>query len=313
MAIRLSDAACALMAGDVGLRRSLAGAHITFYEGQQPDSANDNIGTSQSIISFTLNDSVWTGETRAQWKFTLTNTTLGDTCTSVKIGGAAGTNGFDILGGTVTATASDDTTMAAQITAAINANIANCDFTATASSGAVTITAPYGTGVALNTAIVVAAGSGITFTYNDGGGTGAVFTTGVASANGFTFSAPADGSGLAPAEDVFYIQKSVGETWKGKNGFGPAGSVATAVFAGIISGNSYTANWGRLCATAGDDGSAATSGESGYVRVDFSVGTTSAYDVVMQPTNEFVVNTASGYEIESALTSFRLKIDKNMA
>ena len=54
MAIRFSDAATALMAGDCGLRRALSNASITFYTGSQPDSANTGYGTSQPIISFTL-------------------------------------------------------------------------------------------------------------------------------------------------------------------------------------------------------------------------------------------------------------------
>ena len=68
MAIRLSDAAAALMAGDVGLRRALAGAHMTFYTGTQPTSANNAIGTAQPIVAFTKDDSVQTEETLATWE-----------------------------------------------------------------------------------------------------------------------------------------------------------------------------------------------------------------------------------------------------
>jgi len=310
MAIRFSDAATALMAGDVGLRRALSGAHLVFYTGTQPTSGNSSIGTSQPIIAFTVNDGVYVADTKAQWKVTFTDTTANDTITSIKIGGAAGTNSFDILGGTVTASATDDTTLAIQVAAAINANIANCDFTATSSSGVVTISAPKGSGTAFNSCLMVVAGSGVTSTYDPVGG--GVFTTGVASSNGLTFGAPLDGASLSPAEDIFYIEKSSTETWKGKNGFGPATAAATAVFTGIVNGTTYTAGWARICASSGDDGSTATSGETGYIRVDFSVGT-SGTDFVMSPTATFAVNTTSGAEIESVINSFRLKINKKMA
>lgn len=313
MAIRYSDAAAALLAGDMGLRRVFANCHMVLYEGTQPTSANDTIGSSQPLISVTNSDGVWTAETRAQWKFTITNATASDTCTSVKIGGAAGTNAFDILGGTVTISDTNDTTAASEIAAAINANIANGGFTATSSSGAVTITAPKCSGAAFNTCIVIAAGSGLTFTYNDGGGTGAVFTTGVAAVNGLLFAEAANGTALDPAEDVFYIQKLSTQTWKGKNGFGPATAAASAVFSGIINGTTKTAGWGRLYASAGDDGSAATSGATGYIRMDFSVGTASPADAIMTPAATFLMNTASGSEVETVINSFRLKVDKALA
>lgn len=310
MAIRFSDATVALMAGDVGLRRALAGGHLTLYTGSQPASANDSIGTAQPIISFTKDDGVYVAGIRAQWKVTFTNSTISDTITSIKIGGAAGTNSFEILGTTVVASASDDTVLAAQVAAQINSNIGNCDFTATSALGVVTISAPKSSGTAFNSCLMVIAGSGITSTYDPVGG--GVFTTGVASSNGLTFGEPANGTGLSPVEDVFYIEKSASEIWKGKNGFGPATSAATAVYTGIVNGTTYTAGWGRLCASNADDGSTATSGATGYIRVDFSVGT-SGTDLIMTPAATFAVNTNSGAEIESVLGSFRLKIDKKMA
>jgi hypothetical protein len=181
VAIRLSDAAAALVIGNTGLRGAITGAKINFYTGAQPTSANDSIGTAQPIITF--------------------------------------------------------------------------------SSG----------------------GSGV------------------------TFAAPQDGSGLSPAEDVFYIEKTSSETWSGQNGFDSAGTV----FSGITNGDTYQAGWARIIVSVGDTGSDATSGTSGYVRVDFSIGIANA-DCDMLPNTSFLVNTASGSEITSVMSEFILKINKQM-
>jgi len=300
MAIRLSDAAAALMAGDCGLRRALSGAHMVFYTGTQPTTANDTPGSSQAIIAFTQDDGVYVAETRPVWSGVLS--------------GLAGTAGlssivmdnWEILGATVTGTVLD--TIGADIATQINDNIAALDFYATYDTGTDTLSiyGPHGVGTSMNSMVLSVTTTG-TLTFTHTGGTGAVDTSGVAVANGLTFDAPADGAGLSTPEDVFYITKPSGETWKGKNGFGPATAAATAVFSGIVNGNAYTAGWGRICASSGDDGSSATSGESGYIRLDFSVGTGSA-DFLMTPTASFTVNTTSGSEIESVINTFRLKI-----
>lgn len=143
---------------------------------------------------------------------------------------------------------------------------------------------------------------------NDSSGTSQPIIAFTASGLGLEFENPADGSGLTPPEDVFYIEKSSLQTWNGNNGFDSAG----AVFSGITDGSTYTAGWGRIIASVGDSGSDATSGTGGYVRVDFSIGTSNA-DCIMLPTPSFLVNTASGQEYESILSSFILKIKKNMS
>lgn len=302
MAIRLSDAAAYALTGDQGLRKALSNSHIVFYTGTQPLSANASIGSSQAIISFTKNDGQFTPETRAQWKFAITDTTAGDTVTTIYIGG------FEILGGTVTATTSVDNDLAALVAAQINTNIRNCDFTATASTNNVTITAPKGTGTAWNLAAIVCAGSGVTFTYDPVGG--GVKTSGITALNGITFDDPLNGSSLSPAQDVYYIAKPSGETWSGKNGFGPATSSSSTVFTGIVNGTTYTAGWGRIYASSSDDGSSATSGNTGYIRVDFSIGTDNA-DFLVSPTADFTCNTTT--PIESVIDSFVLQLKKKMA
>lgn len=303
MAIRLSDAACALMAGDVGLRRALANAHMVFYTGSQPSSANSSIGTSQPIVAFTKDDSVLTEETLATRAIVFSGLTGTAGLSALKL------DNIEILGTTITNTTL--ATIADDIAEQINAFVGNAGITATSDSiDTVTVTAPKGSGAAFNAAVLAGTESG-TVTATETGG-GAVVVTGVAAVNGLTFSIAADGAGLTPAESNFYISKPAAETWKGKNGFGPATAAATAVFSGITDGNSYTAGWGRICASPGDTGAAATSGASGNIRLDFSIGTSSE-DFVISPSASLTVNTASGSEIESILNTFKLKVAKQPA
>jgi hypothetical protein len=303
MAIRLSDAAAALMAGDVGLRRALANAHMVFYTGSQPATANDAKGTAQPIVAFTGDDSVLTEEALATWVITFSAITATAGLSSLKL------DNIEILGSTVLNTALG--TVADDVADAINAFVNNAGITAVSDGvSAVTVSAPKGSGASWNAAILLGVESGtITATET---GAGAIVVTGVQSLNGLTFDVAADGADLVPAEANFYIAKPAGETWKGKNGFGPATAAATAVFTGIIDANSYTAGWGRICATPGDAGEVATSGEDGAIRVDFSIGTTSE-DFVITPSASLTVNTASGSEIESILNSFKLKVAKQPA
>lgn len=300
MAIRLSDAACALMAGDVGLRRALANAHMVFYTGSQPSSANSAKGTAQPIVAFTKDDSVLTEETLATWVITFSAITGTAGLSSLTL------DNMEILGTTVTNTALG--TVADDVATQINTFVGNAGITAVSDSvSAVTVTAPKGSGASWNSMVLLGTESGtITATET---GAGAVVVTGVAAVNGLTFDVAADGADLVPAESNFYIAKPSGETWKGKNGFGPADAAATAVFTGITDGNSYTAGWGRICASPGDDGEGATSGADGYIRVDFNIGT-STEDFVISPSASLTVNTASGSEIESILNTFKLKVAK---
>jgi len=303
MAIRLSDAACALMAGDVGLRRALANAHMVFYTGSQPSSANSGIGTSQPIVAFTKDDNVLTAETLATWEIVFSGLTGTAGLSALKL------DNMEILGSTVTNSTLGG--IADDVADAINAFVGNAGFTAVSDSiDTVTVTAPKGSGASCNSMVLVGTESG-TVTATEASG-GAVVVTGVLCLNGLTFDVAADGAGLIPAEANFFIAKPAADTWKGKNGFGPATAAATAVFTGIVNGNSYTAGWGRICATPGDDGSAATSGEDGNIRLDFNIGTSSE-DFVISPSASLTVNTALGSEIESILNTFKLKVAKQPA
>jgi hypothetical protein len=129
-----------------------------------------------------------------------------------------------------------------------------------------------------------------------------------ASGSGIEFEAPADGAALTPAEAVYFIEKLQSQTWKGNNGFDVDGNL----FSGITDGSTYQAGWGRIIVSAGDTGNDATFGDSGYVRVDFSIGTSNA-DCIMLPNTSFLVNTTTGSEIETIVNQFILKIKKQMS
>lgn len=321
MAIRFSDAATALMAGDSGLRRALSNASITFYTGSQPASANDSYGSSQPIISFTLSDGVLTPEVQGNALFDLTGITTAETITSITVGG------FEILGATITY-ATSATATAAAVAAQINKYNGVLDINATSSAETVTITAPKNAGIALNNATIVATGTGVwngaashfksnavaatatPHTYSSGNGRFASgaggSTAGVAAANGLTFDVPVDNT----TTSTYDLSKPTSETWSGSNGYGPATSSATTVYSGIVNGTTYTAGWGRILCSYGDDGSTATSGATGYIRVDFSVGT-SGTDFIMSPAATFTVNTST--PVVTTINSFTLQVSKNMA
>jgi hypothetical protein len=325
MAIRFSDAATALQAGDAGLRRALANCSLTFFTGTQPTSANDSYGSSQPIISFTNADGVLTADVPAVAVYDLTGWTTADTLTSITVAS------YEVLGTAATtinftnyATA---TLAAAAVAAQINNYLGAIDFTASSSGATFTIYAPKNSGAVFNNAAVIVTGvcasaghikSGgtpetanatpYTFTGNGrfGNATGGG-TVGVAAANGLTFMAPANNT-----TDLTYdLIKPTSEVWKGKNGMGPAdAALATTPYSGIVDGTTYTAGWGRLLCSAGDSGSAATSGTTGYVRVDFSVGT-SGTDFIMSPAATFTVNIAT--PIETTINTFTLQVAKNLA
>ncbi len=293
------------MAGDIGLRRAIYGSHITFFTGSQPASANSTIGSSQPIITFTKADGVYTPEVKASWQAEFSSVSGTATITSITVGG------IELLSGEVSG--DNITDIASSAAESINENVLNLNFTAFSSLGVLTVQAPKATGTKLNGLNLVVATSGtINTAYNDSpSNNGSPFVDGVDHENGLEFTYPQDGAGLSPAESVFYIEKPSGDVWSGLNGYGPATATKTALFAGITNGQTYTAGWGRICVDAGDTGFDATSGLDGYVRVDFSVGTSGA-DCIMLPSTSFLVNTALGNEIQSVINSFRLKLKKNM-
>jgi hypothetical protein len=305
MAIRLSDAATVLVAGDGGLRRALANCAVTFYTGTQPTTANDSVGSSQPIIAFTNADAQHVVSVRPIWTVTFSAYTSNATCTvdAVTVGG------YNILGGQlgVATLGATVTTLTDAIALAINNNVYNADFYATSggATGVLTVYGPIASGAFFDSA-------DLTVTKTNGGGaltaTVGAKTGGTTGSGGLTFDPPVvNADGLS-----FDLVKPSTQIWKGKNGFGPATAATTAVFTGITTGTTYTAGWARVTCSVGDDGLSATSGATGYIRVDLSVGT-SGTDFVMTPAATFTVNTTSGSEIETTLNSFRLRIKKAMA
>jgi len=305
MAIRMSDALTALITGDVGLRNAISGAQIVFYTGSQPTSANDTPGSSQAILAFTESDGVYVAEVPAQYTFVFSGITGTAGLSAITLDG-----GMDILGATVTHTTLAG--VADAVALQINTNLLGMGFSAVSDSvDTVTVYAPKGSGTSMDAVALVGTESG-TITCTEGGAAGIPNVLGTAAANALDFSLESDGSGLSPAEEVFYVGKPAGATWKGMNGFGPATAAATAVFTGITDAQTYTAGWGRICCSSGDDGSTATSGASGYIRMDFSVGT-SGTDIIMSPAASFLVDTTVADGIFSTLSTFKLKVNKKMA
>lgn len=305
MAIRYSDAMTNMLAGEFGLRQCINGSNITLFTGSQPTSANDTSGAAQPIISLTSSDGVYTPNVDAKWQATFSALSGSVDITSITVGG------IQLLGGTVTGTS--ETELAAAAVVSINANSNNIGFKAESTGAVLVITAPFGSGDSLNAFQMVITTSGsITTTYNDSPSfNGSTYTVGVSSVNGLEFNVPVDGSGLPTPESVYYIAKKDGQTWSGKNGFGPATAQSDTIFSGITNNTSYTAGWGRICIDSLDTGLDATSGIDGYPRLDFSVGASNS-DLIIQPTPVFYVNTTIGSEIETVINTFILKVKKNL-
>jgi hypothetical protein len=319
MAIRFSDAATALMAGDAGLRRALSNAKIVFYTGSQPTSANDSYGSAQPIIAFSVSDGAVTDDVQALAVFDFTGVATGETVTSITVGG------FEILGATVTSVANS---IGSLLAAQINKYLGPIDFTASASGETVTVYSPKNSGTAFNNASIVAGGTAVwtgaashmksgavassanpnTWSAGNGrfGSGGGGNTAGVAGANGLTFDWPVNNT----TTSTYDLSKPSTETWSGSNGYDASTATPGTIYSGITTGTTYTAGWGRILCSATDTGSAATSGATGFIRVDFSVGT-SGTDFIMAPAATFTVNTTT--PITTTINSFTLQIAKNLA
>lgn len=294
MSIRKSDALTFLEMGDVGLRRALANSWIDLYVGSQPATANA-AATGQKIITFKTGTSAndYVGETRPRWKCTLSGTTSGSLNTLTIAG-------LDILGGAVNY-ATSFTVTAAAAAAQINANIKNMDFTAISDGADIYVIGPVGVGAGMNDLVLAATVTTLTATIASTGKPAASGgTDGIASAYGCNWLPPYDGSALlVPDASVLVLSKDT-TTWQGLGGF-DKGNDAIAGF----SSGSLTAGWGRIKASPADDDSA-TSGETGFVRLDFSIGASGA-DVNIQPSPSYT------YNVTQYITGFKIKLPKYTA
>lgn len=292
MTIRKSDALTFLEMGDVGLRRALANCWIDFFEGTQPATANAASTGYQKIITFKTGTSsnAYVGETRPKWKVTLSGTTSGSLDT-VKIAG------FDVLGGAVSY-ATSFTATAAAAAAQINSKVTNIDFIATSDGADLYIYGPIGVGTGMNALVCATTATTLTATVA-GAGTPAASggTDGIASAYGCNWLAPYDGTLLTVPDSTVLVLSKDTTTWQGSGGFDKGNSAIS----GFTSGTK-TAGWGRICASPSDDGSA-TSGETGFVRLDFSIGASGA-DVNISPSPAYT------YNVTQYITGFRLKLPK---
>lgn len=292
MAIRKSDALTFLEAGDVGLRRALSNCWIDFFEGTQPTTANGASTGYQKIITFKTGTSsnAYVGETLPVWEVTLSGTTSGSLDT-LKVAG------FDVLGGAVTY-ATSFTATAAAAAAQINANADNIGFSATSDGAVISVIGPPGVGTLMNPLALAATATTLTATVA-GAGTPAASggTDGIASAYGCNWLTPYDGSLLAVPDSTVVVVSKDTTTWQGLGGF----DKANAAISGFTSG-SKTAGWGRICASPADNGTA-TSGETGFIRLDFSIGASGA-DVNISPSPSYT------YNVTQYITGFLLKLPK---
>lgn len=277
MAFRLSDGLVFKMQ-KYGEWRALSGGYINYFSGTQPASANYAV-SGQKIICFKggTSSQAHVFETRPRWKFTLSSGSSG-TVDTVKI------DGRDLLGAAVTY-ASSLTNTASLVAAQINGYLGNRFYSATSSGADVYVVGPYGTGTAMNSAVLTATTTTLSITVaGDGTPSGSGGTAGVASAYGCNFLPPADGSTLTTPytadSTVVFLGKDA-TTWTGIAGYDNTNTAITGFSAGTL-----TAGWGRLVLSYGDDDTLST-GETGYARLDFSIGTSDAYDVVMSPSASF--------------------------
>lgn len=230
MTLRFSSGLRNFVSQRGSLKRALQGGKILVYSGSQPTTA-DAAPSGTLLCTFTNGSAAHTSEVQATGSITLT-------------GGASGSvntltvDGHDILGGAVAYNTSLNQT-AADIATAINNNVTNPGYTASASGAVVTITALPGSGTAPNTHVVTASLTTITATYVDMAG-------GVASANGLKLGTASAG----------VISKDASQAWTGL-------AVATGA-----------AGWFRFVGPVADSGAA--DADESQIRVDGAISTSGA-------------------------------------
>ena len=294
MSIRFSDAAAIMQANDQGLRLGGSNFYFDFFTTSQPTDAN-NPEQGQKIISFRKSGTgtdVFVANKPATWQLTLSGTTSGS-LNHVYVGL------FDILGGAVSYSTSFTQT-AANAAAQINAYIGNAGFTASSNGAVLTIISPNGVGTNMNAMVLTASATTLTATVaGDGTPVGSGGTAGVAAAYACNWLPPVDGLTLPTPIDVMQLQQELA-TWSGTAGY----DASNTAISGFLNGSApLTAGWARLKTSLLDTGGA-TSGANGFFRIDWSVGSTSAFDLQISPTPQFA------WGVVNYLTSLALNIPK---
>lgn len=246
MAIRVSTGLRNLIAGHTSWKRALVHGELRIFTGGQPTTADD-AQTGTLLVTLTSSSLARTAEVRAAGSFELTGS--GGSVTNVTV------DSKSILSTSVPFNTSLSQT-ATDVAFAINADITNTEYVASASGAVVTITALPGPGAAVNTFVVAATVSGGTL------GTTNVtnMTGGVTAANGLLLSVPSAG----------VIAKLPTQTWSGVAG---AGGVA---------------GWFRFIGSHSDAGGLDSAGT--LIRLDGNIATSGAN---MTMTNTTISNGAT--------------------
>jgi len=230
MALRLSTALRNFLNRDGSLKRAFHGGIIEIYSGAQPANA-DAAATGTLLCTVTDASGAHTDEVRSVGTVELTGGGSGSVDTVT-------VDGVDILGDAVAFNTSLALT-AADVAAAINANLSTPEYSASASDVTITIEAMPATGTTPNTLVV--ASTGTTITTTDGN-----MASGVASANGLKFGESVAG----------VLSKLASQTWSG------------------VAGNSGTAGWFRFVGAEDDAGALDSDAEK--MRLDGAIATSGA-------------------------------------
>lgn len=231
MALRLSTGLRDFLLENGSLKRALQGGRLKIYSGTQPASADD-VPAGTLLNTITLASGANTAEVISTGSLVLSSGT-GSSVDTVTV------DGNDILGAAVAWDTDFDTTMAA-VTAQINDNISNENYTASYDSGSdtMTISALPGTGTDPNGYVVdyTVSGGSLVLTKNN-------MASGVLQING-----------------LIYGDASSGQLVKG-SGIWSGAAVATG-----------TAGWFRYEGPIADDDSSSTE----LIRIDGNIGTSGA-------------------------------------
>jgi hypothetical protein len=213
------------------LKHALQNGELQIWSGTQPGSA-DYAPTGTLLSTITAASAARTAEVQATGSITLTGGSAGSINTLT-------VNSINLIpNGAVDYNTSLNQT-AADLAAAINANVSFPDYYATASGAVVTIYAPKGLGAGANAWTVTATLTTITATYANMSG-------GVSPANGLRLGSAAAG----------VITKDAAQTWTGVNA------------------NGGTAGWFRFVGSVAD--STLADSEEKQIRLDGSVSTSGA-------------------------------------
>lgn len=238
MALRISTGLRNFLLSGGSLKQAMGGGRIEVYSGTQPANA-DSATAGTLLVTITESSGAWTAETPATGSIELTAGAAGS-ITNVTVASVS------ILDSTVPFNTSLSQT-ATDLAAALNTSATNLDWTATASTQTVTLTAKPGLGTRYNA--LTLATTLTTMTKTDTNPSGGAY-----SVNGINFEDSGSGT----------MTKRSTETWTG------------------VAAITGTAGWFRHYGPGADDGTA--DGSAAKLRIDGAIAT-SGQQLNMSPTS----------------------------